>query len=440
MNDSPNYFSVGSSIAPGGSSGSSPFARASQPTSSGATPPRAAGGVANNGMAQSFQDGTQSFQDLDISTPAAREREEVASAPAEPEGPFQVTVTEPVRQGEGMNAFIVYKVTTRTSLPQYSSAECSATRRFRDFDWLFAQLVDKWPGLIIPPLPEKAMAGKVSGADFTPEFIEMRRRHLETFLRRVTSHPEQHHAEALQQFLELGDDGLEAAKAASRATSGQPGRWGQLLTDGWHGLRSWSGKKVGGMSGSALPDGGIGDRQCDELRGYVARLEAQLGALHKAAERLAKRHRAESTGMTEVGAAFAQLGANGDEDWPRLLASQLSHLGVTSDLAARSLGEQADAEAEQLDEPLRDLLRMLQQCRHALNTREHAYNVWQGAMVSLDTRRSKAAKALGAEATDGKAAQMELEIGECEAQVRQSQVEYELIKERFNRDIARFQK
>lgn len=338
-----------------------------------------------------------------------------------------------------MHAFIVYKVRTRTTLPQYSSAEFHANRRFRDFDWLFTQLVEKWPGLIIPPLPEKAIVGKVSGADFTPEFIEARRKHLETFLRRVTSHVELHHAEALQVFLEASDEAFEAAKAASRsAANGQQGRWGQLLTDGWHGLRSWSGKSLG-MSAAALPDGGVGDRQCDELRGYVSRLEAQLGALHKAAERLAKRHRAEAAGMTEVGAAFAQLGANGDEDWPKPLASQLSHLGVTSDLAARTLGEQAEAEGAQLDEPLRDVLRRLQQCKHALSTREHAYQAWQGSIAALDQRRSKAAKAIGAEASDGKAQQMELEIGEGEAAVRQGKAEYEQIKERTNREVARFQ-
>jgi sorting nexin-1/2 len=365
---------------------------------------------------------------------------------AEAEGPFHVTVTDPVRQGEGMHAFIVYGVSTRTALPQYSNAEFHVHRRFRDFEWLFSQLMEKWPGLIIPPLPEKAIAGKVSGADFTPEFIEARRRHLDMFLRRVTGHAELHHAEALQVFLEATDEAFEAAKLASRTANGQPGRLGQLLTDGWHGLRSWSGKSLGGIGasvgighGSGLPDGGGGDRQCEELRGYVTRLEAQLGALHRAAERLTKRHRVESSGMTEVGAAFAQLGANGDEDWPRPLASNLSHLGVTSDLAARSLGEQADAEAEHLDEPLRDVLRRLQQCKHALHSREYAFEHWQAAIATLDSRRSKAAKAIGAEATDGKAQQMELEIGEGEAAVRQAQAEYEQIKERTNREVARFQ-
>lgn len=363
---------------------------------------------------------------------------EAGGGGAEAKGPFEVTVTEPARQGEGMHAFIAYKVRTRTALPQYAAAEFSVVRRFRDFEWLFCALVDKWPGLVVPPLPEKALAGKVSGADFTPEFIEARRRHLETFLRRVTAHADLHESEPLQLFLEGSDEALEAAKAASRSAGGQPGRWGQLLTEGWQGLRSFTGKSLG-MSAAALPDGGVGDRECDELRGSVGRLECGLGALHRCAERMARRHRAEAAGMTEVGAAFAQLGANGDEDWPKPLASQLSHLGVTSDLAARALGEHSEVEAEQLDEPLRDVLRRLHQCRQALSAREHAYQAWQGALASLDHRRSRAAKAIGAEATNGRAQQMELEVGEGEAAVRQAGAEYEQIKERTNREVPRFQ-
>lgn len=386
----------------------------------------------------SFPDGTQSFQDLDISPPA-REGEP-SSTPSEPESPFHVTVTDPVRQGDGMNGFIVYRVSTRTTLPHYSSSEFRATRRFRDFEWLFTQLVDKWPGLIIPPLPEKALAGKVSGADFTAEFIESRRRQLEVFLRRVTSHPELNHSEAVQVFLEASDEAFEAAKAASKVGTSQPGRWGQLFSDSWHGLRSYYGKSLGGIAGgSGLPDSGVGDRQCDELRAYVTRLETQLGVLHRAAERLGKRHRSESVGMTELGSAFAQLGANSDEDWPRPLASSLSHLGVTSDLAARVLGEQAEAEAEQLDEPLRDVLRRLQQCKCALQAREHSFQVWQHACSALDSRRSRAARAIGAELTDGKAQQLEAEIVECEAAVRQLVAEHEQIKARTNREVKRFQ-
>jgi hypothetical protein len=224
--------------------------------------------------------GAHSFQDLDISPPPPHDGTDAdaaatAAAGRDPPGPFAVAVSDPTRVGDGMGAYMSYRVTTRTSLAHYAAGESCVQRRFRDFEWLYAQLVEKWPGLIVPPLPGKALGGKVSGSDFAPEFIEGRRRQLELFLRRVTAHAELHHAEALQTFLEAADDAFDASKATSAVA--QPGRLGQLLTDGWQGLRSWSGKSLiggrlgasvgigGAASASGLPDGGGGDRQCDEF-------------------------------------------------------------------------------------------------------------------------------------------------------------------------------
>eukprot|EP00965_Chrysotila_dentata_P056599 1877839-Pleurochrysis_carterae.AAC.1 len=50
------------------------------------------------------------------------------------------------------------QVTTKTSLPQFKFNHFSVNRRFRDFDWLHAQLGLKFPGAIVPPLPEKHAA------------------------------------------------------------------------------------------------------------------------------------------------------------------------------------------------------------------------------------------------------------------------------------------
>mmetsp|Transcript_4846 Transcript_4846/g.12497 ORF Transcript_4846/g.12497 Transcript_4846/m.12497 type:complete len:486 (-) Transcript_4846:407-1864(-) len=437
MQEQPNYFSVGATIMPN-AAGTPSFSQ----QAGASTPASPSAGISDGPVsarpADDFPDGAQSFQDLDISSPPT-EREADATAPQAADSPFHVTVTDPVRQGEGMHAYMVYHVNTKTSLPQFQLGEFRVARRYRDFDWLFHQLADNWPGVIVPPLPEKALAGRVTGVGFTPEFIESRRKALELFLRRVTSHAELQQAECVQVFLEASEDALEAAKASSKAASGRQGNWGQLLSEGWQGLRSYYGMSLGGMGMSgATPEGGI-DRQCAELKGYVARVEAQLGALHRAVERLVKRHRAASSGMNDLGLAFAQLGTNADNDLSQALARSLAGIGVSCDSAARTLGAQADSEADALEEPLRDALRLLQQCRHAIHARESAFHAWQVACTTRDARRTRAARAIGAESGDAKAQQMASEVSEGEALVRQTQAEYEQIKERTNREITRFQ-
>ena len=117
-----------------------------------------------------FGGSSQAFQDLDIgqspassSQPASR----FESKAVEPGGQASaggarpdllVTVTNPCMEGQGISSHFTYEVTTKTSLPQYKFGQFSVTRRFRDFDWLHAQLSHKYPGVIVPPLPEKQSA------------------------------------------------------------------------------------------------------------------------------------------------------------------------------------------------------------------------------------------------------------------------------------------
>ena len=151
-----------------------------------------------------FGASSQAFQDLDISTPALAAAAQPASrfeSKVEP-GPgcqasaggasspnLLVTVTNPCMEGQGISSHFTYEVTTKTSLPQYKFGQFSVTRRFRDFDWVHAQLSAKYPGVIVPPLPEKQSATvqtmRVSGVGFSAEWLEERRSQLQRFVQRV---------------------------------------------------------------------------------------------------------------------------------------------------------------------------------------------------------------------------------------------------------------
>ncbi|KAL0187468.1 hypothetical protein M9458_019138, partial [Cirrhinus mrigala] len=58
-----------------------------------------------------------------------------------------------------MNAYMVYKVTTKTSLSIFSRDEVSVKRRFSDFLGLHSKLASKYMhiGYIVPPAPEKSI-------------------------------------------------------------------------------------------------------------------------------------------------------------------------------------------------------------------------------------------------------------------------------------------
>uniref|UniRef100_A0A674DJD4 Sorting nexin 1 n=1 Tax=Salmo trutta TaxID=8032 RepID=A0A674DJD4_SALTR len=108
-----------------------------------------------------------------------------------------------------MNAYMAYKVSTRTTLPMFRNRTFSVWRRFSDFLGLYEKLSVKHSlnGCIIPPPPEKSVVGmtkvKVGKEDSSSaDFVERRRAALERYLQRVVCHPSLLQDPDVREFLE----------------------------------------------------------------------------------------------------------------------------------------------------------------------------------------------------------------------------------------------
>jgi len=121
-----------------------------------------------------------------------------------PEKEIYCVVSKPERIGEGMNAFVIYNITTKE---KDSGATRTCVRRYSDFDWFHEVLKMEYKHLIIPPLPEKTIFDR-----FAPEFVEYRRKELERFLKRVLAHPELCQSPALNMFLTYNEIALEVER------------------------------------------------------------------------------------------------------------------------------------------------------------------------------------------------------------------------------------
>ena len=75
---------------------------------------------------------------------------------------INITITDPQKIGDGMGAYMAYKVITKTTIPSFRRPEFYVLRRFSDFLGLHDKLVEKHQseGCIIPPAPEKSVLGK----------------------------------------------------------------------------------------------------------------------------------------------------------------------------------------------------------------------------------------------------------------------------------------
>lgn len=73
--------------------------------------------------------------------------------------------------------------------------------RYKHFDWLYARLVERFPVISVPHLPEKQATGR-----FEEDFISKRRKGLIWWMNHMTSHPVLARCDVFQHFLTCGVD------------------------------------------------------------------------------------------------------------------------------------------------------------------------------------------------------------------------------------------
>jgi len=121
---------------------------------------------------------------------------------------FDFTVADPQKKAGGLGHW-VYHIYTKTSHEKFRHNKCTAVRRYSDFDWLRKQLIEEYPGCIIPPIPEKTIGGtfeKLTGGSDPSALVEYRSRSMRKFLVRVGAHVKVCNSHALQDFLQLSEE------------------------------------------------------------------------------------------------------------------------------------------------------------------------------------------------------------------------------------------
>lgn len=73
--------------------------------------------------------------------------------------------------------------------------------RYKHFDWLYARLVERFPVISVPHLPEKQATGR-----FEEDFISKRRKGLIWWMNHMISHPVLARCDVFQHFLTCGAD------------------------------------------------------------------------------------------------------------------------------------------------------------------------------------------------------------------------------------------
>ncbi|KAF5747789.1 sorting nexin 1-like isoform X1 [Tripterygium wilfordii] len=384
---------------------------------------------------------------------------------------LSVSVTDPVKLGNGVQAYISYRVITKTNLLEYQGPEKIVIRRYSDFVWLHDRLFEKYKGIFIPPLPEKSAVEKFR---FTTEFIEMRRQALDIFVNRIASHHELQQSEDLKTFLQADEETME------RLRSQETGLFGKKPADFLQIFKDVQAKVSDVVLGKEKPVE-ESNPEYEKLKHYIFELENHLAEAQKHAYRLVKRHRELGQSLSEFGKAAKLLGAcEGDA-----IGKTFSELGLKSETLSVKLEKEVgcvlfeiarvravclcihflalwvhlpsfnwidcyiryyeclyiNAQAHQIlmnfEEPLKDYVRAVQSIKATIAERANAFKQQCELAETIKLKEINLQK-LTLTRSD-KVGEAEIECRELKAESEEATRRFETIVRLINEEISRFQ-
>ncbi|XP_020283860.1 sorting nexin-2 [Pseudomyrmex gracilis] len=345
---------------------------------------------------------------------------------------LKITVTSPQKIGDGMAAYVAYKVETQTNMLIFKKRHFSVMRRFSDFLGLHDKLTEKYlrNGRIIPPAPEKNVIGttkmKMSGdknqeqnSGSTSDFIERRRAALERYLNRTATHPVLSIDPDFREFLEAD---IELPKATN--TSALSGKGVMRLFN-----------KVGETVNKITYKMDESDMWFEEKTSQIDSLDIQLRSLHSAVDCLTiqRKELANFTGATAKSIAVLGHGEPGAS-----LGRALAQLAETLEKVEVIRRTQSNSDLYQFGEMLRDYVALIGAIKDVFHERVKVFQNWQHAQLMLNKKREQKARLEQSGRTD-KTSQAATEVIEWEAKVNRGQEEFDNISKMIKEEVERFE-
>lgn len=357
---------------------------------------------------------------------AVEELEEEEEEELEDKFDIFVSVKDPEKIGDGMNAYMAYKVSTQTTLPMFRNKTFTVKRRFSDFLGLYEKLSEKHGpnGLIVPPPPEKNLLGmtkmKVGKEDSSSaDFLERRRGALERYLQRVVTHPMLLQDPDVREFLEKEE--LPRA-VGTQALSGA-------------GFLKMINKATDAVTKMTIKMN-ESDVWFEEKLQEVESADQHFRKLHALVESLVVHRKELSLNTASFAKSAAMLGSAEDNT---ALSRALSQLAEVEDKMEQLHQDQAANDTFSFAELIADFIRLLGAVRGTFDQRIKSWQRWQDAQAMLQKKRETEAKLLWANKPD-KLQLAKEEIAEWEAKVTQYERDFERVSATVRKEVVRFEK
>ncbi|PVI06571.1 vacuolar protein sorting-associated protein-like protein vps5 [Periconia macrospinosa] len=329
---------------------------------------------------------------------------------------FTIYVGDPHKVGDLTSSHTEYSVMTKTTSKGYRNPEFSVSRRYRDFLWLYNQMHNNNPGIIIPPPPEKQAVGR-----FDADFVESRRAALERMLNKIASHPVLQHDGDLKLFLESEAFNMDIKNKERKdpGLSESKGMFGSML---------------GGSTGKFIEH----DDWFHERKIYLDALENQLKALLKATDSVV----AQRKGLADACGDFsASLHALSTVELSPSLSGPLDSLSDIQ-IRIRELYErQAQQDVLTLGIVIDEYIRLIGSVKTAFQQRQKAYHSWHTAESELQKRKATQDKLLRqGRSQQDRLNQLSADVADAERRVHQARLLFEDMGRLMRGELERFEK
>lgn len=349
------------------------------------------------------------------------------SANGQPDDRFiEIKVGAAAKVGDGMGAYLVYKVSTKTNLGFFKKSEFTVPRRFSDFLGLYEKLVEKHvtAGRIVPPAPEKNVVGmtkvKIGKEELgNDEFVERRRSALERFLIRISRHPVLVTDPDFREFLELEGDLPKSSHTSALSGAGVI----KLIS------------KVGDTVNKITYKMDENDSWFEDKSVFIENLDIQLRKLQSSLDYMVQ-HRRELAANSGTFARSAAMLGNCEEHTG--LSRCLSKLSELYEKFEQAQSQQANNDFYLLAELLKDYVGLVGAIKEVFHQRVKVYHTWQHAQQTLTKKRELLNRYQLASRSD-RILPAKNDVEEWESKVERGEDEFQMISKVIKQEVESFE-
>ncbi|EFO96783.1 CRE-SNX-1 protein [Caenorhabditis remanei] len=341
---------------------------------------------------------------------------------------FKVIIREFEKRGDGMNAYIVYKLETEVSgVVGYSKQQYETWRRFSDFLGLHGKIVEKYlaKGIVIPQPPEKSISALTktkanSDPAMSREVGIQRARQLERYISRLIQHPRMRNDCDVRDFLTIESDLPKAVQTAALSSFG--------VKKIFKNFQVVFSKMAFHME--------EGDRWFEQVQSQIDELDEALRKLYAVTETLVASRRDMATSGEQMGKALSMLAACEEST---SLSRALSALTDVTENVSSAWGKQAEIDNAKFSESIYEYIMLISALKDVFGERVRAWQQWQDAQQTLARKRDQKTKIdLAAGGRNEKSDQLKAEIEETVLKMDQLEQHFGELSKAIRDEVARF--